>query len=159
MVERPPTILKETDKFGTKFMAEDMGANIRSKAGAPMSVVITTFVDLNDLARTSVLGRILAEKMIDEMNRQGFTVIELRRAQDLFVKKDGGEFILTRDVGELSKTTSASALLAGTYLATSNTIIINARLMDIKTPRVLATVSYEMNKTDEIEGMLKGSNP
>lgn len=162
------TLDQSADKFGTAFMAAEIGANMWSKnisdASATtkhqypssMSVVITTFVDLNDLARTSVFGRMVAEKMIDEMNRLGFTVVELRRAQDIFVKKDGGEFILSRDVEAISKTTSASALLAGTYVVTPKTILINARLMDIKSPKVISTVSLELLKTAEIESMLRG---
>lgn len=146
------------DRFGTRFMALTITNNMPKPQMSGMPIVITTFVDLNDLGKTSVFGRMMAEKMIDEMTKMGFHVVEFRKSQDIFVKKDGGEFILTRDVTELSKVTNAMAVLAGTYLATSKSVIINARLIDIKTPRVLSTASYDIERNDEVEGLLSGAN-
>jgi TolB-like protein len=146
------------DRFGTHYMALTIGHNMPKPQMSGMPIVITTFVDLNDLGKTSVFGRMMAEKMIDEMTKMGFHVVEFRKSQDIFVRKDGGEFILTRDVTELAKVTNAMAVLAGTYIATSKSVIINARLIDIKTPRVLSTASYDIERTDEVEGLLSGAN-
>jgi TolB-like protein len=142
------------DRFGTHYMAVNISSNMPKPQMSGMPIVITTFVDLNDLGKTSVFGRMMAEKMIDEMTKQGFHVVEFRKSQDIFVRKDGGEFILTRDASELSKVTNAMAVLAGTYIATSKSVIINARLIDIKTPRVLSTASYDIERSDEVEGLL-----
>jgi TolB-like protein len=157
--EGKPSGVQLNDRFGTKYMASEISTNMRKQKMAEIPVVITTFVDLNDLAKTSVFGRMMAEKMIDEMSRQGFHVVEFRRAQDIFIKKDGGEFILTRDVAEIASVTKARAVLAGTYIVTINSIIINARLIDIKSPQVLATVSYEIAVTDEIDSLLRSATP
>ena len=142
------------DRFGTKYMGVSIASNMPKPKMSGMPIVITTFVDLNDLGKTSVFGRMMAEKMIDEMSRQGFHVVEFRKSQDIFVRKDGGEFILTRDAADLAKVANATAVLAGTYIATSKTVIINARLIDIKSPRVLSTASYEIERTDEVDGLL-----
>ncbi len=142
------------DRFGTRYVGVTIAANMPKPKMSGMPIVITTFVDLNDLGKTSVFGRMMAEKMIDEMSRQGFHVVEFRKSQDIFVRKDGGEFILTRDAADLAKATNAMAVLAGTYIGTSKTVIINARLIDIKSPRVLSTASYEIERTDEVDGLL-----
>jgi len=147
------------DRFGTRFMAGEIHNTLRKPGSADLPVIVTTFVDLNDLTKTSVFGRMMAEKLIDDLNRSGFHVVEIRRAQDIFVRKDVGELILTREASELADTTSARAVLAGTYVATTRSIIINARLIDVKSPQVLSTVSYEVAMTEEIENLLKGVSP
>ncbi len=160
------------DRFGTRYIAAEIFTNLSVPSVRNYPIIVTTFVNLNELERTSVFGRMMAEKLLDELNRKGFTVVEIRRAQDLFVKKAAvnvdknvdknsvpGEFILTRDTSELAGRTNARAVLAGTYVATTDMLIINARLVDIKTPRILASVSYEVRITEEIESLLTGMSP
>jgi TolB-like protein len=101
----------------------------------------------------------MAEKLLHFMNKNGFNVVEVRRAQDLFIKKEVGEMILTRDISELAQLTKAKSVLAGTYVATSNALIINARLIDINTPRILSSYSYEVAMTDEVISLLTGESP
>ncbi len=154
------------DRFGTRYLASEIFTNLRVPTVRNYPIIVTTFVNLNELDETSVFGRMMAEKLLDELNRKGFTVVEIRRAQDLFVKKAvgkfkevAGEFILTRDTSELAEHTDARAVLAGTYVATTKVLMINARLMDLKTPRILSSVSYEVRMTQEIESLLTGISP
>ncbi len=147
------------DRFGTLYIATELNRNLLKRDIMAAPVIVTTFVDLNDLGKTSVFGRMMAERLIDELNKQGFKVLEVRRAQDLFMKKDVGELILTRDVAELSGNSNARAVLAGTYVATEQSVIINARLIDTKSPQVISTVSFEVQMTQEIQGLIQGTSP
>lgn len=147
------------DRFGTLYIATEINRNLQKRDIMAAPVIVTTFVDLNDLGKTSVFGRMMAERLIDELSKQGFKVLEVRRAQDLFMKKDVGEMILTRDVAELAGSTNARSVLAGTYVATEQSVIINARLIDTKSPQVISTVSFEVAMTQEIQGLLQGTSP
>ena len=147
------------DRFGTLYIANELNRNLQKRDIMDAPVIVTTFVDLNDLGKTSVFGRMMAERLIDELSRKGFKVLEVRRAQDLFMKKDVGELILTRDVAELTGSSNARTVLAGTYVANEQSVIINARLIDTKSPQVISTVSYEVAMTQEIQGLLQGTSP
>lgn len=147
------------DRFGTQFLAREIYRNLRTPGIIDAPTIVTSFVDLNELDKSSVFGRLIAEKMLNELNRQGFHVVEIRRAQDLFIKKSVGEMILTRDINELASITKARTVLAGTYVATSERVIINARLIDIKSPEILSSVSYEVELTEEIENLIRGVSP
>lgn len=147
------------NRFGEETLARELNKNLRYPEFKKYPVIVTTFVDLNDLEKTSVFGRVMAEKLLHHMNQEGFHVVEVRRAQDLFIKKEVGEMILTRNTSELAKATKAKSVLVGTYVATTNALIINGRLVDIKTPRILSTFSYEVPITDEIESLLSGETP
>jgi len=147
------------DRFGEQKLAEGLRTNLRYPEFQRYPVIVTTFVDLNHLDKTSVFGRLMAEKLLHQLNQAGFHVVEIRRSQDLFIKKEVGEMILTRDIGELAKITKAKSILAGTYVATTNAIIINARIVDIESPQIVSTFSYEVPLTDEIENLLSGEAP
>ncbi|MBI5179574.1 MAG: hypothetical protein HZA04_10000 [Nitrospinae bacterium] len=153
------TTAEKEDRFGTRFMASEINQNLRPQHPEGLPIIVSTFVDLNDLAKTSVFGRMIAEKLIDDLSRQGFHVIEVRRAQDLLIKKDVGELILTREAAEMVDGANARAVLAGTYVATQKSVIINARLIDVRSPQVLSTVSFEVAMTEEIENLIKGTSP
>ncbi len=158
--QRGVTASTSDDRFGTRYMAAQIHGTMRTAdTTIEMPLIITTFVDLNDLTKTSVFGRMMAEKMINDLNRIGFHIVEIRRAQDIFVRKDVGELILTREAAELADASSVRAVLAGTYVATTKSVIINARLIDVRSPQVLSTVSYEVTMTEEIENLIKGTSP
>jgi len=147
------------DRFGEERLSEALSRNLRDKDFKGEPVIITTFVNLNDLDKSSVFGRLMAEKLLHYMNKNGFYVVEVRRSQDLFIKKSVGELILTRNISELAKQTKAKSILAGTYVATTNALIINARLIDINSPRIISSFSYELAMSDEIENLLREIEP
>lgn len=142
------------DRFGTLYIAAELYHNLRRSTFLAKPVIVTTFVDLNDFKKSSVFGRVMAERLIDELTKQGFKVLEVRRAQDFFIKDGVGELVLTRDVAELDGNTNARTVLAGTYVATDKRMIINARLIDTRSPQVVSSVSFEIDMTRELEGML-----
>lgn len=147
------------DRFGEETLSAEISRNLKDRSFKSYPVIVTTFVSLNELDKSSVFGRMMAEKLLHFMNKNGFNVVEVRRAQDLFIKKEVGEMILTRDISELAQLTKAKSVLAGTYVATSNALIINARLIDINTPRILSSYSYEVAMTDEVISLLTGESP
>jgi TolB-like protein len=150
------------DRFGTITIANALSSNLKKSKvqlrGAPL--VVTTFVDLNDFSKTSIFGRVMAERMIDALSTRGFKVLEVRRGQDLFMRKGVGELILTQDVAELpSGSVRARIVLAGTYMATEDSVIINARIIDTRIPQVVSTASIELPMNADIEDMLQGISP
>ncbi len=147
------------DRFGEELLARSLSKNLKMPEYQNYPVIVTTFVDLNDFEKSSVFGRLMAEKLLHQMNKQGFNVVEIRRAQDLLIKKEVGEMILTRDVEEIANITKARSVLAGTYVATTTALIINARLVDIQTPHIISSFSYEIAITEEIENLLSGEPP
>ena len=77
---------------------------------------MASFVNVNNLEESSSFGRIIAEQITSRFTQLGHKVIELKlRQNSIFIKEGQGEFILSRDVHELSKTYNASAVVVGTY--------------------------------------------
>lgn len=153
---RPIAKRTEPDRFGISYMAFALRNNLRDPDVITTPLIVTSFVDLNNLNQSSVLGRLLAEKLIDELHLNGFEVSEIRKANNLFVREKVGEMILSRNANELLKTSDARAILVGTYVATGRALMVNCRLIDLHSPRILSSCSYELTMTTELEALLSG---
>lgn len=147
------------DMFGSRFLAMSILDQLRSREVLNQPIIVTTFVNLNNLNKSSVFGRALAEKLLTELHQAGFTVSEIRKGKDVFLREELGELILTRDAKETMGKTHARAVLAGTYVATADSVIINARLIDLQTPLILSSCSYTLKMTKEFEKLLTGESP
>jgi TolB-like protein len=147
------------DMFGSRFLAMTILDQLRSREVLNQPIIVTTFVNLNNLNKSSVFGRAVAEKLLTELHQAGFTVSEIRKGKDIFLREELGELILTRDARETMGKTHARAVLAGTYVATSDSVIINARLIDLQTPLILSSCSYTLKMTKELEKLLTGESP
>ena len=115
---------------------------------------MTTMVDIDDLYQTSRFGRTLTETLATRLFKQGFGVVEIRKSGDLLVKNKKGELVLTRDAALLAKKTDADAFAVGTYAVTTNSVIINVRLLDAGSHRVLSVAGLEVQRSNNINYML-----
>ncbi|MEO5358430.1 MAG: FlgO family outer membrane protein [Nitrospirae bacterium YQR-1] len=59
-------------------------------------IIVTTFVDLNNLNRTTKFGRILAEDTSSELHKRGFKVADVRETGTIQMAENFGEFFLSR---------------------------------------------------------------
>jgi len=150
---------KNKDLFGAAHMVSVIRDQLRHPEVVNQPVVVTTFVDLNNLNKSSIFGRILAEEVLNELHKAGFTVSEIRKGKDIFIRQELGELILSRNAREVLGRSSARAILAGTYVATEKSIIINARLIDVNSPLILSSSSYTLKMNKEFEKMLTGESP
>lgn len=153
------TLPSHKDQFGAAHMVSVIRDQLRHPEVVNQPVVVTTFVDLNNLNKSSIFGRVLAEEVLNELHQAGFTVSEIRKGRDIFIRQELGELILSRDAREVLSKFSARAILAGTYVATEESIIINARLIDINSPLILSSCSYTLKMNKVLEKMLTNESP
>lgn len=101
-----------------------------------------TFVDINNLEMSSGLGRVIGEQLGSRFAQQGFTVIEIKMRNNIFVKEGSGEFALSRSIKEISQSHNAAAVIAGTYAVGRQSVFVNARLIRATDNLVLASYDY-----------------
>ncbi len=112
-------------------------SNKLSKEGIN-DISITSFVDLHQFDKTTHFGRTLAEGFFDELFVRGFNVSDFRGQGTLSINKQG-EYFLTRDVKLLNKDVETNYVLVGTYTVFENKVLINARIMENTTGKILAS--------------------
>ncbi|QOG12482.1 FlgO family outer membrane protein [Arcobacter sp. FWKO B] len=105
------------------------------------TILVTSFVDINQLNTTNNFGRLVAENMINDLHTKGFRVKEYRGQSAISINSDG-EFHITRDIEKLSKEIQASYILVGTYATMDNNkISVNARIIDFSNGDIYATAT------------------
>jgi TolB-like protein len=103
-------------------------------------IILTTFVNLNDLEQTNSFGRIVSESMFNELHVRGFRVTDFRGQAAVNVNARG-EFHITRDVDKLKDQISETEyILVGTYAAFENqSLLVNARIMDSVSGEIISS--------------------
>jgi TolB-like protein len=120
-------------------------------------VLVCTFVELKKLSRTSSLGRYVAEQLMHEMQQHRYEVLEIRKSQAVKLQEKRGEFGLSRDPAAISRTVAAGAMLTGTYTPNKDTIVINARIIDNGSARLLSSATAIIPRNQLAEQLLADS--
>lgn len=114
----------------------------------PLRIILTSFVDLNNLNKTTPFGRVISESMFNELHVRKFKITDFRGQETVSVN-DQGEFHITRDVDKLKDSIdSIEFILVGTYAKFENqSLIVNARIVDSISGNVVssARVIYQPN--------------
>ncbi|PKN15639.1 MAG: hypothetical protein CVU67_00250 [Deltaproteobacteria bacterium HGW-Deltaproteobacteria-24] len=101
-------------------------------------VLITTFVRLDNLKKTSEFGRVLSESLINELSNRGFNVIEFRGQVGVSINEQG-EYFITRDTNKLKDTIENTYVVVGTYSRQYKNIMLNARVIDNISGQIIST--------------------
>jgi TolB-like protein len=150
---------------GLAFQMLESSAFVNTKT----PVAVASFVNLNDLESTNWLGNQIAENFVHELQRHGLVVIDFKTTGHIRVTKEG-DYIFSRDWKELPERQIIDYVVAGTMMEQENGILINARMIGIKSRVVVATaqsfipiwaLGEEKNHSENVkmkDGMIIRSN-
>ncbi len=113
-------------------------------------VLVTSLVSINRLERSSGLGRLIAEQISSRLVSSGYTVAELKMRNSILIEEGKGEFILSRDVREISRSRGAQAVIAGTYAVGADSVYVNVRLIRASDSKILSAYDYALRMDDNI---------
>ncbi len=157
------SMTKGTDDL--RLVARDMTAALTSgprDALAPDATVITTtFVNVDDLKKSSTLGRAMSGHVTTALNDLGYRVVALNLTQTLQIREEAGELALSRNVKELLATgVTPDALVTGTYYKTYSHVYLTGRLVDPASGEILASHEVRLPLTDDLARITaSGGNP
>jgi len=127
--------------------------NIPESAQKQNKIILSTFVNLDTLSKTSQYGRVISESLIDELHSRKFKIIDFRM-QEVITVNNNGEFLLTRDITKLKDEVPEGLIVVGTYsMIENNQVVLNARIMNPFTADVISTakVIYKFNNCKEFD--------
>lgn len=124
-------------------------------------IIVTTVVNIDDLAG-SRFGRMLAEQIGTKMTNIGYAVVELKLREKIFVKKDVGELMLSREVQDLSTSQRAQAVVVGTYTesaggmypGSSGSVFVTLKIVRVTDNVVLAAYDYVLPLDANVRSLL-----
>lgn len=142
------------DFFGIgENIARQLDMNHRQRLKGEQ-VIMTALVPLDSLNTTSDFGLVMSEALATQLFHRGVEVVETRKAKSVMVISAKGEFILSRQGEKIAKEQQASAIIAGTYSLTPQTVIVNVRLLGAVGNEVLSVAGIEIQRSPAINALL-----
>jgi hypothetical protein len=123
-------------------------------------VAVVNAVPLADFKRESEFGRIMGEYILTDLADRGLKVTELRMGKEINILPQTGEFIMSRNIGELA--TNAPTLdyvVVSTFTNTRKTLIVQGRLVSLKDGLVKTSWRYGMPLNRELLGLFHSVEP
>ena len=79
-------------------------------------IIVTSLVDIDQMGKSSTLGRMSSEMVAGRLAQKGFRVQEVKMSQsDIFVSEHEGEFILSRNLHLIGERHNVQGFVVGTY--------------------------------------------
>jgi len=122
-------------------------------AGKPL--LAASFANIDNLEQTSSFGRIISQQFATAFSDSGFTLVEMLLRKDVYIKQQGGEFLLSREVIALSEVHNAPVVIVGTYAVGKKSVFITAKIIDVQESTVIAAHDYQLPLGPDTKHLLK----
>ncbi|MCP4105716.1 MAG: hypothetical protein GY749_09285 [Desulfobacteraceae bacterium] len=146
---------RDTDLIKSSYQATD---GLIEQTLPPLipnqTILIASFVNIDDLEESSTFGRTIAEYVGARFTQQGFKVVEMKLRRSVFMKKSAGEFLLSRELHNLSTRHKTQAIVVGTYSVAKDVVYISARIINLGDNTAMSSYSYKLSIGDNIKQML-----
>ncbi|HMB31421.1 MAG TPA: FlgO family outer membrane protein [Desulfohalobiaceae bacterium] len=122
-------------------------------------VASASFVNIDNLSKSSTFGRTVSEQIASKLAQNGFRCIDLKlREKTIYIKAEKGEFVLSRKLTDISKKHNIKAFLVGTYSISARNIYVSTKIIHVKDSSIIASHDYSIRLTSQIYSMLPDSN-
>ena len=146
---------QDSDLVFESYQAADaMLAQVPWLRDKKQPLLTASFVNVNDLENSSGLGRMISEQVSSRFAQQGYTMVELKMRNAIFIKEKAGEFALSRSVKAVSQNHNAAAVIAGTYAIGRRSVYINARMIRAIDNVILASYDYSLPLGPDTKALL-----
>ena len=134
--------------------ADALLAQLNGKLAADKPLIMATIVNIDALDQTSTLGRLISEQVSTRMAQGSLKMLEMKLRTSVYLKRNQGELMLTREIGDVAQTHNAQAVVVGSYAETSDMVFINVKVVQPQTNFVLAGHDYVLAKEGIVRSML-----
>lgn len=116
--------------------------------------IVATLVNIDKLEQSSTFGRLISEQIASRVTQLGHNVVELKVRNSVFMKRNEGEFLLTREIKEVASAHKAQAVIVGTYAESSDFVYVNLKVVNPANNMILAAYDYALPMNKEIRRMV-----
>lgn len=138
---------------------ESLMDSSRYRLDKSLPIVVATLVNVDALTESSRFGRALSEQIGSRFTKLGYSVVELKLRENVFVKQGEGEFLLSREVKDISRNHQAQAVVVGTYAEGRDYVYVHLKLIGIHDNLVMAAHDYVLPLDSNVRALLKPGRP
>jgi TolB-like protein len=136
-------------------IADRLITNLKQPINREDPIIVATFVSVDDLEESSTFGRLITEQISSRLSQKGYKVNEIKfRKNSIFMEKGKGEFLLSRDLHNVSKKHNASAVVVGTYGEAYNAIYVSARIINPSNTSIVSSCDYAVQLSNRSQAIL-----
>ena len=119
-----------------------------------LPMIVATIVDINALDRSSTMGRLISEQISGMFSQAGYRMIEMKIRDNVYLVRNEGEFLLTREIEKIATQHRAQAVIVGTYAVGDQTVFVNVKIVQPGTNFIIAAHDYALPKNGNVRAML-----
>jgi TolB-like protein len=134
--------------------ADTLMAQLNGRLLADKPLIMATVVNIDSLDQTSTLGRLVSEQISTRLSQGGLKMVEMKLRTNVYLKRNQGELMLTREIGEVAQNHNAQAVVVGSYAETSDMVFINIKIVQPNNNFVIAGHDYVLAKEGIVRSML-----
>mgnify|MGYP001820862604 CR=1 FL=1 len=128
-----------------------------SKKNLPKNslVVVSSFVNVDELRQTSSFGRIVSSQIATAFFNSGYRIRGMELPTELFVQNNSGLMQLSSKTKSVLKSYGASALVVGVFAPGRRTAYATLRMLDIETQEVISSTDFSVPMGEDARVLLK----
>jgi hypothetical protein len=142
--------------------AKDLLANTKKPLTKDKLIVVSSFVNVDNLQNTSAFGRIVSSQISTSFFNAGYRIKSMELPTDAFVKSNNGFLQLTENARNEIRKQGASTLVAGIFAPGRVTAYVSIRMIDIDTREVISSTDFSVPMGIDTRALLRsrptGSN-
>lgn len=128
-------------------------AELKISQKSPM--LIASFVDINQLDKSSSFGRIISQQIGSAVSAKGYMVKEMLLRNNVYIKQSHGEFLLSRQLRDISSKHKAQAVIVGTYAIGKNTLYATAKIISVENNTIISSYDFTLPLGPDIKELLR----
>jgi TolB-like protein len=117
-------------------------------------LLIATLVNINALDESSGFGRMVAEQISAKFSHQGFSMVEMKFRDNVYVKQNVGELLLTREIKDIAHQHKAQAVIVGTYAESDRFVFVNLKVIRPTDNIVISSHDYAVPVNKMVRSLL-----
>lgn len=124
--------------------AEKLIDNAMPPIPPEQTILIASFVNINNIEISSAFGRTISEQIASRLSQMYYKVIQMKLRKTVYMKRSEGELFLSREVYDISTEHNAQYVVVGTYSEANYLVYVNASIVRLKDNRIIASYDYEV---------------
>ncbi len=142
-------------RHAVSLSVDELLVNARTPLPPQTTFLVASLVNIDSLRQSSTFGRTLAEYATARLVGHGLTTSEIKLRQTLFFEEESGEFLLSRNINEISAKYAAQVIVVGTYSIGRYVVYVSLRLVEADSSTILATAEFEVPLGAEVNSLLR----
>lgn len=145
-------LIKNVNHYA-KWIIQDLLSNFDLPDNRAVFVVTDFALLDSDLRKTNHFGRQLTEAIMHEVNRTGYSVIDMKSSGSIRMSNSGDLFFQTEKLHELATELAATNIISGTMARHRGGYLLNARIVDADSNSLVSSAQIFV-PYDIVDGVL-----